>query len=451
MEYAYKPTTRGRAVMAACMALEKPVKITRVAFGSGKVGEDVNLADVHGLLSFISNGAVADRRHEGDRFFLTIQYANSEHRDVKMFLLTEFIVYTEDPETGGEADLLYGTLGDYRQPVPAYNPAFPPSVFNFPLEIIISDEINVSVSAPAGLVTHDELKNVIEREVRVIVEADVERALERHNDDIFAHPDIRRSIADLRENIWQYIGGGVVRAERIDLTIPAAGWTEDPEGAYPFYVDVPHAKITEDAVPLLTVLPASLGTAGDCKLCPAANTLPGALRVCAKSIPAADIAASLLLLSDVKANGEITIPAVGWMNDEDTAGEFALHVDIAVENSQEELVPMLTILPESAGTAGLCGMSPIARTMDGLLRVYAKFSPSEPVKAHLTLLGTSSVSGGTEGGYALPAATASTLGGVKVRRGSGLTVDSSGNLAIDAAGSGDVAGLFHGSKAQSQE
>jgi len=100
MEYAYKPTTRGRAVMAACMALEKPVKITRVAFGSGKVGEDVNLADVHGLLSFISNGAVADRRHEGDRFFLTIQYANSEHRDVKMFLLTEFIVYTEDPETG---------------------------------------------------------------------------------------------------------------------------------------------------------------------------------------------------------------------------------------------------------------------------------------------------------------------------------------------------------------
>ena len=49
-EYAYKPTTHGRAVMAACLALEKPFKITRVAFGSGKVEESVNLADVHQLL-----------------------------------------------------------------------------------------------------------------------------------------------------------------------------------------------------------------------------------------------------------------------------------------------------------------------------------------------------------------------------------------------------------------
>ena len=34
MDYAYKPTTHGRAVMAACMALEKPFHVTRVAFGS---------------------------------------------------------------------------------------------------------------------------------------------------------------------------------------------------------------------------------------------------------------------------------------------------------------------------------------------------------------------------------------------------------------------------------
>ncbi len=231
----------------------------------------------------------------------------------------------------------------------------------------------------------------------------------------------------------------MVRAERLDLTIPAAGWVES-EGAYPWYVDVPHARITEDAAPQLTVLPGSLGIAGDCNLCQTVETLPGALRVWAKAVPAADITASLLLLKDVRSKEEITIPAIGWVDDEDTAGEFALHVDIVVENSREELVPMLTILPAFMSAAGLCGMSSNARTMDGILRVYAKFVPDKPIKAQLILLET--VSSGTSGSYTLPVATAHTLGGVKVQRGSGLTVDGSGNLAIDAAGSGDVGELF---------
>lgn len=156
MEYSYKVTTNGRAVMAACMALEKPPHITRVAFGSGKVDEETNLADVHEMLEYVCDGAVAERGHEGDRFNLTIQYANIEHKEVKAFLLSEFIVFAEDPAGGGETDLLYGSLGDYRQPVPAYNPAYPPSVFNFPLTLILSDALQPVVSAPAGLVTHDE-------------------------------------------------------------------------------------------------------------------------------------------------------------------------------------------------------------------------------------------------------------------------------------------------------
>ncbi len=157
MDYSYKPTTHGRSVMAACMAMEKPFKITRVAFGSGKVDEGTDLADVHQLLEHVADGTVAERRHKDDRFYLTIQYANTAHPDVKTFLLTEFIVYVEDPETGKDTDLLYGTLGDYRQPVPAYNPMLGPGVFNFPLTLILSDEINVILSAPAGLVTHAEL------------------------------------------------------------------------------------------------------------------------------------------------------------------------------------------------------------------------------------------------------------------------------------------------------
>ena len=45
MEYGFKPTTNGRALIAACGALEQPLKLTRVTFGSGLVSEGTNLAD----------------------------------------------------------------------------------------------------------------------------------------------------------------------------------------------------------------------------------------------------------------------------------------------------------------------------------------------------------------------------------------------------------------------
>ena len=255
MEYTYKPTTHGRAVMAACMALEKPFHVTRVAFGSGKVEEDTNLADVHELLEYVADGAAADRSHKDDRFCLTIQYANSEHKDVKTFLLSEFIVYGEDPATGAETDLIYGSLGDYRQPVPAYNPAYPPSVFNFPLEIILSDEINVSISAPAGLVTHAELT--------VLIDA--------------------------------------MAVRRTDIIIPASGWVEAGGGRYPCRLDIPLERVAERLIPSLTVLPDGLETACACGLAPTVQTLDGALRVFAAAVPAEDIPASLTLQGDASA------------------------------------------------------------------------------------------------------------------------------------------------------
>lgn len=420
MNYAYKPTTNGRAVMAACMALEAPLKIVRVAFGSGKIDKDTNLADVHELVHYISDGAVAERRHEDDRLYLTVQYATNAHQDVKKtFMLSEFIVYTEDPETGEETDLLYGTLGDYRQPVPAYNPAFPPSVFNFPLELIISDEIQVSVSAPAGLVTYVELIKLL--------------------------------------------NSRAAGAAKVDITIPVSGWAEDTDtnGAYAYCRDIASTSITEDMIPQLTVHPASLSDAIDCLLCPTSRTLPGLLRVYAKSIPKADISASLTLLDTVPQRGglassaaaarlDIEIPTTGWEENDGVDGPYAFRTDIQNMAVESALIPILTITPEDIEAAGNCGLSPYSRTLSGALRVYADRAPDRPIHASLALLGvTQSITGSIpgEGGeaYALPVASATRLGGVRVKEGSGLTVDDVGNLAIDAATDKEVDDMFSGS------
>lgn len=419
MDVRYKPTTHGRNVMAACMALEKPLKIVRVAFGSGKVDNDTNLADIHELLAYVSDGAVAERRHENERLYLTIQYANQAHPDVKMFMLSEFIVYTEDPETGEETDLLYGTLGDYRQPVPAYNPAFPPSEFNFPLELIISDEIQVSVSAPAGLVTYTELIKLL--------------------------------------------NSRAAGAAKIDITIPRSGWAADKDtgGAYGFCLDIASTDITEDMIPLVTPYPQSIGEAGNCGLCHTSRTLPGLLRIYAKSIPAADISASLTLLGTAPQHGglassaaaarvDIEIPVTGWVDNDETDIASALRIDIPNITVESDLIPLFAIVPERLEAASQCGLSPYVRTLPCALRVYAERVPENPIAGSLALLGiTQSITGSIpvegESGYVLPVASSTTPGVVKVRHGSGLRVDSSGNLSLDTATKEDVANVFRGS------
>lgn len=316
MEYAYKPTTHGLAVQAACSALEKPLHLTRVAFGSGKISDDTNLADVHELLEYVSDGTIGERRHKDNRFEFTIQFANVDHKEVKTFLLSEFIVYAKHPETESETDFLYGTLGDYRQPVPAYNPAYPPSVFNFPLTIIFSDELKVNVSAPTGLATWDDLINLTNR-LAII---------------------------------------------QVGVTIPPTGWEEgnEPDEPKGWHIDISQEIIREDMVPLLTILPTYMDTADDCDMYSVVRTLDGALRVFAQSVPEGEIRASLALLGTSGNGGGIGSGDVGYVLPPATANRLGgvkvgpglnvgpdgtLSVDTASEEDVEKL--LTGVLPDN--------------------------------------------------------------------------------------------------------
>ena len=63
MNYSFKVTTGGRELLAALLATGKELEITRVAIGSGKVAEDVNLADMTDLIQYVAEGTIAQRRH----------------------------------------------------------------------------------------------------------------------------------------------------------------------------------------------------------------------------------------------------------------------------------------------------------------------------------------------------------------------------------------------------
>jgi len=125
--------------------------------GSGLVAEGAE------LVRYTAEAAITDRRHEGERLFLTVQYSNKAHPEIGTFQLAEFMVFCLDPETGQETDLLYATLGDYRQPVPAYNSGFPASVWSYPIVMVVSSVLQVTVTASPGLVTWEDLQAAIDR------------------------------------------------------------------------------------------------------------------------------------------------------------------------------------------------------------------------------------------------------------------------------------------------
>lgn len=256
-EYGYKLTTNGRKVLIACADTGGSIQMTRVAFGKGLIPEETDLADQHSLIDYVADGTIADRRHENDRMKLTVQYANQEHKTTPMFYIREFMVFAINPDTGEETDLLYATLGDYPQPVPAYQPDYPGSIFQFPITLIISDEINVSIEAPSGLVTYSELVELQSQE---------------------------------------------------DIVIPTTGWEDDEDtgGMYPVHCDIAIERLTERMVPRLDVLPGSLAVAEACRMAPCSRVMRGIFRVYAMREPTEEINASLVLLSNppyVRGNG----------------------------------------------------------------------------------------------------------------------------------------------------
>lgn len=179
MEYGFKITKQGQQVLLACADLGRPLEIPRVVVGSGRAAEGAKLSEMTELVCYEAEAAVGRRNREGSRLTMEIQYSNASNPEKSAFELAEFLVYVKDPESGGVSAFLYATLGDYRQPMPAYQPDRPASTWEFVLEILLSDEISVVVTAPPGQASY----------------ASVLDAIADHDRNAAAHQGQRRVIA----------------------------------------------------------------------------------------------------------------------------------------------------------------------------------------------------------------------------------------------------------------
>lgn len=129
---------------------------------------------------------------------------------------------------------------------------------------------------------------------------------------------------------------------------------------------------------------------------------------------------------------EVTIPASGWVKDTD--GGYTQ--DIKVEEAREDLYPSVSLHRSSLETAWQAGLSTSVQVLAGALRFWSVLPPAKDLTATAALFFQSVGTG------EIPAATSASLGGVKVRDGSGLNIDSEGNISLDKATAADVIAVF---------
>lgn len=142
-------------------------------------------------------------------------------------------------------------------------------------------------------------------------------------------------------------------------------------------------------------------------------------------------------------NVMITIPHEGWQDTEreDPEGlEGQRFMEIPVAGITQDTLPMVALMPKSMQVAKKCGLWRTCLSKEGTLRVYAVRDPEEDIEASLTMY----MSGiDLRGDWAhvdpeslvdwslMPAATATSLGGVKIGR--NVAVTSDGTISVKSA------------------
>ena len=105
------------------------------------------------------------------------------------FWLKEFGVFARDEEK--EVLLYYATLGDFPQYVTAYKKGAV-DIRRYPVSITVSDSVEVTLAYPAlAFMTAEEVKEFLTINLLPAFLADVQKLIDKHNDDEEAHPKLK--------------------------------------------------------------------------------------------------------------------------------------------------------------------------------------------------------------------------------------------------------------------
>lgn len=195
--YGCTTTRRGRGLIAKVLAGRTPLIITRVMVGTGKPSDDMDPADLEGLIEPIAEGTSTTPVYDGDTVHMTIEYRSDLNGGLEQgFWLDEFCVYAQDPD-GGEVMLYYGTLGDYPQWVSAMS-GHCIDVRRYPVSIVVGEDAQIIVdfNVEAFMTSEDVDRYCMERILPRFLDS-AQELVDAHNALDTAHTSLQGLIGGL--------------------------------------------------------------------------------------------------------------------------------------------------------------------------------------------------------------------------------------------------------------
>jgi len=253
-------TLAGRKLFAELAATEKPLKISRVMFGTGKMPEGSQPTDMMELTDLVApfaEGACTTPIYENDAVSLVLEFRNDMNGGLtETVWLNEYGVFAEGGG-GKEVLILYGNLGEYADSVIAYSKGVI-ATRDYPIAVSIAGlpEVELSFSASAFL-TSQEADDLLDRWVK-----------------------------------------RTVRLESVEVRIDPADWSLGAEGShFPYTARVEIKRVCADHYPDMTLYNDSINDAFLCGLSPTVEAVDGALLFYAQEIPSNTLQGNCRLLS----------------------------------------------------------------------------------------------------------------------------------------------------------
>ena len=189
MAYGFIITTEGRKLLAKLIAGEQ-LEITRVMVGSGEVEEGQSPAYFTDLVQPVAQATSTLPVAKEDTVSFVVEYGSDLNGGLQEgFWLKEFGVFARDEEE--EVLLYYATLGDFPQYVTAYKKGAV-DIRRYPVSITVSDTVEVTLAYPAlAFMTAEEVKEFLTINLLPAFLADVQKLIDKHNDDEEAHPKLK--------------------------------------------------------------------------------------------------------------------------------------------------------------------------------------------------------------------------------------------------------------------
>ncbi len=191
--YGFIITPAGRKLLAGLLAGEKLI-YTRVMVGEGMPPEDFDPLTLTDLIQPVAAATSTIPLVEGNQCSMTIEFRNENLS--RGFNLTEYCVYAEDPESGGEVALFIGALYDFPEPVPPYTGGAG-VVRQYPVVLYITDGAEVEINYCAeAFMTADDVAEYVRVTASPAVLDNARVLIAEHSGDPEAHPDIRAANAE---------------------------------------------------------------------------------------------------------------------------------------------------------------------------------------------------------------------------------------------------------------